>query len=94
MADDPTMVRHFNLIRLLSTRRLGVTIREPGPGAGRRRAGRSGTTWIFLKRMGVPVEERTGDRPRETWKLGESWTRAAAGLYLRGGRGDCTWAGN
>jgi predicted DNA-binding transcriptional regulator YafY len=89
MAEDPTMMRHFNLIRVLGARRLGVTVRELSRELGvvertvRRDLG-------FLKRMGVPVEARAGDHGRKTWKLGEAWSRPplefnfeeAAALYL------------
>jgi predicted DNA-binding transcriptional regulator YafY len=89
MAEDPTMVRHFNLIRLLGTRRRGVTIRDlvQELGVTRRTIQRD---LDFLRQMAVPIEERTGERGKKTWKLGESWNRPpldlhfdeAAALYL------------
>ena len=89
MAEDPQMVRRFNLIRLLGARRLGVTIRDLVHEFGvtdktiRR-------DLDFLKQMAVPIEERTGERGKKTWKLGESWNRPpleftfdeAAALFL------------
>jgi predicted DNA-binding transcriptional regulator YafY len=89
MAEDPQMVRRFNLIRLLGARRLGLTIRDLVHEFGvtdktiRR-------DLEFLKQMAVPIEERTGERGKKTWKLGESWSRPpleftfeeAAALYL------------
>jgi predicted DNA-binding transcriptional regulator YafY len=89
MADDATVTRHFNLIRLLGARRLGVTIRDlvHELGVADKTIRRD---LAFLRRMGVPVEERAGERGKKTWKLGESWSRPpvqfdfeeAAALYL------------
>ena len=59
MADDPTMVRHFNLIRLLSTRRLGVPIRELARELGV--ADKTIRRDLDSEADGVPMEERTGE---------------------------------
>jgi predicted DNA-binding transcriptional regulator YafY len=89
MAEDPTMARHWNLMRMLGTRRLGVTVRELA-----RELGVADKTirrdLDFLRRMGVPLDERTGDYGRKTWRLGESWSKPplqfdfeeAAALFL------------
>jgi predicted DNA-binding transcriptional regulator YafY len=89
MPEDPPMMRHWNLLRTLGARRMGVTVRE----LARELAVAEKTIrrdLEFLRRMGVPLEERTGDRGRKTWLLGEAWSRPplqfdfeeAAALYL------------
>jgi predicted DNA-binding transcriptional regulator YafY len=89
MTEDPPMIRHWNLVRMLSARRLGVTVQEMA-----RELGVTDKTirrdLKFLRRMGVPMEERTGDYGRKTWWLGKAWSGAplqlkwdeAAALYL------------
>ena len=89
MAEDPAMIRQWNLLRMLGARRLGITVREMA-----REMGVTEKTirrdLDFLRRMGVPLEERTGDCGRKTWRLGEAWSRPplqftfeeAAALYL------------
>jgi predicted DNA-binding transcriptional regulator YafY len=89
MTEDPPMTRQWNLLRMLGARRLGSTVRE----LARELAVAEKTIrrdLEFLRRMGVPVEERTGDYGRKTWKLGEAWSKPplrfdfeeAAALYL------------
>src|SRR5689334_4990843 len=89
MAEDPTMERHWNLMRTLGARRLGVTVRDLA-----RELGVADKTirrdLDFLRRKGVPLEERTGDHGRKTWRLGEAWNKPplqfdfeeAAALFL------------
>jgi predicted DNA-binding transcriptional regulator YafY len=89
MAEDPQLIRRWNLVRMLGARRSGITVREMATEMGvsvktiRR-------DLDFLRLMAVPVEERTGERGLKSWWLNESWNRPplqftfeeAAALYL------------
>ncbi len=89
MTEDRPMTRQWNLLRMLGARRLGITVRELARelGVTERTIRRD---LELLKQMGFPVEERTEDYGRKTWKLGEAWARStlqftfeeAAALYL------------
>jgi predicted DNA-binding transcriptional regulator YafY len=89
MTEDPQITRHWNLLRMLGTRRLGVAVRELARelGVADRTIRRD---LDFLRRMGVPLEERTGDHGRKTWRLGDAWSKPplhfdfeeAAALFL------------
>src|SRR6516225_9819348 len=89
MTEDPPMTRQWNLLRMLGARRLGSTVRELARelGVAEKTIRRD---LEFLRRMAVPLEERTGDYGRKTSKLGEAWSKPplqftfeeAAALYL------------
>jgi predicted DNA-binding transcriptional regulator YafY len=89
MAEDPQITRHWNLLRMLGARRFGGTVRELARelGVAEKTIRRD---LDFLRRMGVPLEEQTGDRGRKTWRLGDAWSRPplqfdfeeAAALFL------------
>ncbi len=68
MHDEPSLTRHLILIRTLSARRSGATVKEL--------ARESGVTektirrdFNRLKQCGFPLVESTGDHGRKTWRV-------------------------
>jgi predicted DNA-binding transcriptional regulator YafY len=89
MADDPQMIRRWNLLHLLGARHHGITMREMARelGVTQRTIQRE---LDFFRLKCVPLECVTGERGRKAWRLGEGWRRPplvfnfeeAAALYL------------
>lgn len=89
MTEDPQIIRHWNLLRLLGARHQGITKREMA-----RELGVSEKTiqrdLDFFRLQCVPLECVTGDRGKKVWRLGEGWRKPplvftyeeAAALYL------------
>ena len=86
MTEDPQMMRHWNLLRMLGARRLGVTVRELA-----RELGVTEKTirrdLDFLRQMGVPVGGTDGGLRPEGLEAGRVLEQAAAAVHLRGGGG-------
>ena len=88
MAEDPAMIRHWNLVQMLGARHQGITVRELARemDVGERR---SGAIWILPAKV-RPGRGADGDRGRKAWWLGEAWSRPplvfnfeeATALYL------------
>src|SRR5215470_16468980 len=72
MTEDRPMIRHWNLLRLLGARHLGIARREMA-----RELGVSEKTiqrdLDLFRLQGVPLECITGERGRKAWRLGEGW---------------------
>jgi predicted DNA-binding transcriptional regulator YafY len=89
MADQPSLLRQWTLLRTLSARRQGVTLRELADDAGV-----SSKTILrdldMLRQLGFPVVHATSDHGRKHWKLDgakgllqlQFTVEEAAALYL------------
>jgi predicted DNA-binding transcriptional regulator YafY len=89
MPEDPPLVRHWNLLRLLAAHRHGATVREMAQqmGVGEKTIRRD---LEFLETRGVRLEDVVGDHGRKAWRLAGDWSpppltftfEEAAALYL------------
>jgi proteasome accessory factor B len=68
MADDPPLVRQWKLLRLLSARHYGITIKDmiEELGASDKTLRRDLETFI---QAGFPLEETVGERGRKLWRI-------------------------
>ena len=71
---DSPLVRQWILLREISSRRLGLTIKEMARdyGVSQRTIRRDLMT---LQRVGFPLEERESDHGRKHWRLGATAIR-------------------
>lgn len=88
MADQLPLVRQWMLLRMLSSRRYGATLREMAEDMNVNQKTISRDLQL-LARVGFPVSETTGDHGRKHWKLDGTAAPAlsftlteAASLYL------------
>jgi predicted DNA-binding transcriptional regulator YafY len=72
MLDEVRLMRQWRLLRILGTRHFGVTLREMAreTGVSEKTIGRDLDTFVAL---GFPLEEKSGDHGRKTWKLTAGW---------------------
>lgn len=81
MAGDSQLSRQWHLLRMLSARRLGVTLQEMEreTGASQKTLRRDLTT---LQSVGFPVESEDGPRGRKTWRVRYSGNETAASFNI------------
>lgn len=72
MPDDPPLVRQWALLKKLSTRRYGLTVRDMARemGVGEKTIRRD---LDLFRSLGFPVEDEVGDFGRKTWKMTANW---------------------
>ena len=68
MRDEPSLRRQWILLRALSSRRLGLTVREMAAEVGVADKTVRRDLALF-RRVGFPLEERVGEFGRKTWRI-------------------------
>lgn len=71
MSEMSSLMRHWTMLRLLSSKRLGCTLQELAAelGVSQKTVRRDIDT---LRQIGLPLEETTGEHGRKYWKVSES----------------------
>lgn len=72
-SETPTLLRQWSLIKSLSARRYGVTIKEVAEemGVSLRTVRRD---LQLFQELGFPLEEVTGDYGRKQWRIKQTWS--------------------
>jgi predicted DNA-binding transcriptional regulator YafY len=79
MTDDPPLTRQWTLLRTLSARHLGVTVRALARalGVGEKTVRRD---LDLFRRLGFPLEEVVGERGCKSWKVTGAWHHPPLGF--------------